>query len=72
MMLVVRCFLSAEEHGGALNCSDVKGRAAPCCMWRESEWMPAFRMCLGVHFAWIVLLFIHMRLMLVLEFIMSW
>ena len=41
-------------------------------MWQESEWMPAFRVCLGAHLAWTILLFVHMRLMLVLDFIMSW
>ena len=68
----IRYFLTAEEQEGQHGCSNSKGGAMSCCVWRESQWMPAFRICLGAHLAWTILLFMHMRLMLVLEFVMSW
>ena len=63
--------LHRSKKGSTVAVTAKGGQCRAVC-GEESQWMPAFRICLGAHLAWTILLFMHMRLMLVLEFVMSW
>ena len=64
--------LSCRRAAGEARLHRRTGAAGHVLCLASEQWMPAYRLCLGIYLFWTVLLVINLRVMLVLDLIFRW